>query len=457
VGHLTLNPVFTTVSALYRKKQHLLHYYPDADALRTTRALLGMHGPPLDPRFPLLRRAEGAPAPHPRNVVIITLESFSAQLTGVLGGTQGVTPAFDRLAGEGLLFSRFYASGTRSLEGIASIMSGFPALPTGTLIGTTLEQNAVRSLPLILKERGYRSFFLHGAFKGSMWFDDFANRNGFERYLAKEDFPDDPATFDGTWGIFDHLTLERLHAELEASPRPVLAFYFSLTSHTPFALPDPRFRKFGPETPNADMLNAVAYTDHSLGRFFDLARKSDYWNDTIFVVTADHNMGGAHLDARGRMWIPLLILAPGDPDFPRGTVSQVLGSQVDIAQTLLDLLGLPAAHTFAGNSLLRPAPERFALFGWGGQSGWLREDDLLIHDLSKPVAVYRLSPGAPAGLALPAPEVPEPGERAVVELQSYLQTLNNLLVENRLSPPSGAPLAGPLAAPAPVPAAAPLR
>ncbi|MBI4082842.1 MAG: LTA synthase family protein [Candidatus Lambdaproteobacteria bacterium] len=440
LGHLALNGTFTTFEALRDKRHELLRYYPDARALATARAVIGLAGAPADPRFPLLR-ADPVRAPARRkNLVVIVIESFSAQLTGVLGGTRGVTPRFDALSREGLLFSNFRAAGTRSIEGIAAVLTGYPALPSVALVGSSLEQNGMQSLSRLLKGAGYRSFFLHGAFRGSMWFDRFAERNGFERYIAKEDFPDAEAHSDGTWGIFDGVSLKRLHQELESSPQPVFGFYFSLSSHTPFVLPQEFRPPFAPEVPNARLLNSFAYMDASLGRFFDLARHSGYWRNTVFFITADHNLGGSDLNALERMWTPLLVLDPGDPSFPAGQVSGLLGSQVDIAPTALDLLGISAPNSFVGRSLLRPAARRFALFAWGGQAGWLDEQALVIHDLGKPLALYRYREDpALARNLLPTVGADDPSVR---DFQATLQTLNNLLMENRVFPTGPVLVAG---------------
>lgn len=441
LGHLALNPTFTALKALNRS-QTLLAYYPDDEANETARRLLGIAGPPADPGYPLLRSLRVAPKPH-RNLVLLTLESFSPQYMGAYGASPGFSERFDRLAKEGLRFTDFYASGTRSLEGIPAILTGYPALPTSALIGSPLEQSRMASLSRILKDAGYRTLFLHGAYRGSMWFDQFAARSGFDRYIAKEDFPDPARQSDSTWGIFDHFAMERLHAELEAAHQagkgPIFAFFFSLSLHTPFELPHPRFRIFDPATPHADLFNSFAYADWALGRFFDLARASSYWRDTVFVVTADHNIGGAGLTRRQAMHIPLLILVPGDPSFPRGATSAVVGGQVDLAPTLLQLLGVSAPSDFAGNSLLAPAPNRFVMFGLGGQAGWIDEDSLLLHDLARPLALYRYRED-PRLLHDRLPELSRTGEpRVVRQFQSYLQATNNLLVRNRVYPPGRRP------------------
>jgi hypothetical protein len=167
-----------------------------------------------------------------------------------------------------------------------------------------------------------------------MWFDHFAARHGFDRYIAKEDFPNAAAKSDSTWGIFDHYAFERLHAELESATKPVFGFLFTLSSHTPYELPDPKYAVFPTGDESARMWNSFHYTDYALGRFFELARQSSYWKDTVFIVTGDHNLGGPFLNRRQGMHIPLLIVNPADPAFPIG-INPTLGSQTSIAPTAL--------------------------------------------------------------------------------------------------------------------------
>jgi arylsulfatase A-like enzyme len=131
------------------------------------------------------------------------------------------------------------------------------------------------------------------------------------------------------------------------------------------------------------------------------------------------------------MHIPLLILHPGDPAFPRGTRIDAVGSQTAIAPTVLQLLGVSARHSFAANSLLAPAPGRFGMFAWGGMAGWINDEELLVHDLQRPVALYRWreDPALKRDL-LAAPEA-----RATVrDFEAYLQTVSSLLVGNRVAP-----------------------
>jgi phosphoglycerol transferase MdoB-like AlkP superfamily enzyme len=183
------------------------------------------------------------------------------------------------------------------------------------------------------------------------------------------------------------------------------------------------------------MLNSFHYTDYALGRFFDLARKSSYWKDTVFIVTGDHNMGGPFLNRRQSMHIPLLILNPADPAFPKGE-NPTLGSQAAIAPTALQLLGISASYDFAASSLLAPAARRFAMFAWGGTAGWMNGQTLLVHDLTQPIGLYRWreDPNLTTNLLGRAADDP-----ALTDFPAYLQTVNNLLVRNRVAPRNRAP------------------
>jgi phosphoglycerol transferase MdoB-like AlkP superfamily enzyme len=436
LGHLSLNAVFTATKA-FGRGHNQYRLLPEAEAEQATLRLLGLPSPPAAPGYPLWRRVEVPPVPRPRNLVVIVIESWSPQLIGVMGGAAGVTPRFDALTREGMFFPNFYANGTRSLEGVAAIVTGYPALPNAALIGSSLEQNAMTSLSGILKRRGYRTLFVHGAYRGSMWFDNFAARHGFDKYVAKEDFPDPKGMSDSTWGIFDHYALERLHQELEAGTQPFFGFFFSLSSHTPYELPDPKFAKFPAGAPGARMLNSFHYTDEALGRFFDLARRSSYWKDTVFIVTGDHNMGGPFLNRRQSMHIPLLIVNPADPAFPKG-VNPTLGSQAAIAPTALQLLGISASYDFPATSLLAPAAQRFALFAWGGTAGWINDQSLLVHDLTQPIALYRWRKD-PALRENVLGNPAAAGDTAAADFAAYLQTVNNLLVRNRVAPRDAPP------------------
>src|SRR5262249_43046183 len=189
LGHLSLNAVFTATKAFGRGHTEY-RLMPDAKAQALTLRVLGLPETPALPAYPLWRQVNVPPLPKPRNLVVIVIESWSPQMIGVMGGTPGVTPRFDALTKEGMFFPEFYANGTRSLEGIAAVLTGYPSLPNAALIGSSLEQNGMTSLSGILKANGYRTLFVHGAYRGSMWFDHFAARHGFDTFIAKEDFPD---------------------------------------------------------------------------------------------------------------------------------------------------------------------------------------------------------------------------------------------------------------------------
>ena len=151
-------------------------------------------------------------------------------------------------------------------------------------------------------------------------------------------------------------------------------------------------------------------------------------------------MGKGRLNRRELMWIPLLILAPGNPDFPAGTVSPLLGGQADIAPTALDLLGLPAHVAFAKRSLAETGGRRFALHAWADQAGWQEDNWFIVHDLRRPSALYDLNgdPGLKINLLKKKP-LPPSAASALKDFLAYLQTTNNLLLQNRIVPPGTTP------------------
>jgi arylsulfatase A-like enzyme len=182
------------------------------------------------------------------------------------------------------------------------------------------------------------------------------------------------------------------------------------------------------------MLNSARYADYSLGRFFDWARKSSYWRNTVFVVTANRNFGKGRMDWRSRMRIPLLILDPGNPEFPAGRVNQTVGSHMDLPPTLLDMIGVSASQAFLGHSLLRPALHRYVLFAGGSVAGWLTRSSLLLHDLSKPLALYAYRNDPHLSRNLLRDGAPRAGHAEIRQFQSFLQTANNLLIRGRVFP-----------------------
>ncbi|MAP28374.1 MAG: sulfatase [Methylophaga sp.] len=283
----------------------------------------------------------------PLNLVIILEESMGASYVEYLGGLP-VTPNLDRLKNEGWWFEQLYATGTRSVRGIEAVVSGYLPTPARSVVKLSLAQQNFFTLGGLLKQQGYFTEFIYG---GESHFDNMASffiGNGFESVIDERDFKD--PIFTGSWGVSDEDLLNKTHqrlSELNAKNQPFLSFVFTSSNHTPFEYPDGRIQPY--DQPKQTDNNTVKYADYALGEFFDKAKLSDYWDNTLFLVVADHTnrVYGDDLVPISGFHIPAMILGADTESKQIKTVS----SQVDLAPTLLSLMGVSANHPMIGRDL----------------------------------------------------------------------------------------------------------
>ncbi len=301
------------------------------------------------------------------NVVIFILESFSSEFSVFLNpdgeaGCTGFTPFLDSLMQSGLAFNA-YANGTRSIEAVAAVLSGLPALTQVDLISSQFAGNCIPSIASYLTTKGYHSAFFHGGHNGTMNFDAFAYKTGFRQYFGMKEYPD-IKDYDGRWGIYDGPFMQYFLHSLDAMPRPFLGAFFSLSSHHPYSLPDGYVHLFtGGRLP---VHKTVEYTDLALRQFFDAAKKSEWYKNTLFVLTADHTTegcAGTSVDAMQRYRIPLVFFAPGF-NLPSSDAKVV--QQCDILPSILDVVGYDGAFLSFGQSVFCSDRLNIALAGQEG-------------------------------------------------------------------------------------------
>lgn len=325
-----------------------------------------------------------------RNVVIILLESWLARYVGTLGGEPAVTPSFDSLAQHGILFEKFYATGTRTNRGIVSTFCSFPSQPGRTIMKQFSAHAPFRSISKILGERGYRSVLIYG---GDLQFDNmegFLRTQGIEKFIGEHDFPSEVRL--GKWGVPDHIVLQRANHEFsELGGQPFLGIVVTLSNHEPFLLPSPEFEVFSRDVPQSDYLNSFHYSDWSLGLFFEQVRKESYFANTIFVLVADH---GKFMESRNdfpldRFHIACLIYGPGVIGSESRRISTV-ASQTDLVPTILGILGKPVLHESWGRDILSlPATERgFATMLDGSVVGWLEGFHFFVERIDATCSLY---------------------------------------------------------------------
>ncbi|UBO73680.1 LTA synthase family protein [Aeromonas rivuli] len=292
------------------------------------------------------------PASHqgkPKNLVILLQESLGAQFVGSLGGLP-LTPNIDALSKEGWAFNQLYATGTRSVRGIEAVVTGFTPTPAQAVVKLGKSQTNFFTLADLLKQRGYSTSFIYG---GESHFDNmrsFFLGNGFSKIVEQKDFLN--PVFEGSWGASDEDLMAKANDTFEAlhkEGKPFFSLVFSSSNHDPFEFPDNRIELF--ELPKATRNNAAKYADYAIGEFFKRAKQSDYWKDTLFLIIADHDsrVGGASLVPIPRFHIPGVIVGGGLA--PKQDARIV--SQIDMAPTLLSLMGVSASYPMLGQDLTR--------------------------------------------------------------------------------------------------------
>jgi len=281
------------------------------------------------------------------NLVIILEESLGATFVESLGGVP-VTPELEKLKSQGWWFEQLYATGTRSVRGIEAVVSGYAPTPAQAVVKLSLAQKNFFTLAGLLDQRGYSTEFIYG---GESHFDNmrgFFMGNGFKSVIDQHDFH--APVFKASWGVSDEDLLNRAHEQLSAhhaSDKPFFTLVFSSSNHSPFEFPDGRIALYDKE--KATENNAVKYADYAVGEFFKKARASEYWQDTIFLIVADHDIRvrGANLVPIRNFHIPGLIL--GADIKPRSI--KTVASQIDLPTTLLSLMGVDAKHPMTGRDL----------------------------------------------------------------------------------------------------------
>lgn len=359
-GTLTLVSAATTTFSAHRDNAWK-STMADGEALQAVRDMLLTNNDKLvDAEQAAIRRDFTPPAGGTlpvRNVVVILMESFAGHYVGALGSPDKITPNFDKLAKEGLLFERFFSNGTHTHQGMFATMACFPNLPSFEYLMRMPEGgHKFSGLPQLLSARGYDNLYVYN---GNFQWDNqsgFFSNQGMTRFIGREDFVD-PVFMDPTWGVSDQDMFDRGAAELKqnAAEKPFYALLQTLSNHTPYALPtDLPVERVSGHGSLDEHLTAMRYADWALGQFFEKARQAPYFKDTLFVIVGDHGFGSneqlTEMDLF-RFNVPLLLIAPGIQE-KFGARRDTVGTQIDIVPTIMGRLGGEVRHQCWGRDLL---------------------------------------------------------------------------------------------------------
>jgi len=305
-----------------------------------------------DPEIPLLHiQRPDSILERPYNIVIFLQESLGAEYVGCLGGLP-LTPNLDKLSEEGLLFTNMFCTGTRSVRGIEAVVTGFLPSPSESVVKLSNSQSGFFTIAELLKEKGYNTSFIYGGMANFDNMASFFNGNGFGNILDESSFDKDGVQYamKGTWGYSDEDLATKANDYFKSlGDKPFFSLMFSTSNHEPFEFPDNRIELY--EQPKATVHNAMKYADYAIGRLFELAKKEEYYKNTIFIVVADHNTRtfGKNLVPVNKFHIPALILGP---NIKAGSTYDRLCSQLDIPPTLLSLAGVENENPMPGRDLM---------------------------------------------------------------------------------------------------------
>jgi len=299
--------------------------------------------------------------PRRLNVILVTIESLSAKYLGSFGDKHGLTPNLDKLRGQSLAFSNFYATGTRTDRGLEAITLSVPPTPGRSIVKRIGRESGFASLGRQFNDQGYDSVFLYG---GRGYFDNmnaFFGGNGY-RIVDQSSVPDSEMGFTNAWGMSDEdlyrQALKVADAD-QAAGKPFFLQLMTTSNHRPYTYPEGRI-----DIPSGQGRDgAVKYTDHAIGEFLAQAQRKPWFDNTVFVFVADHTAGSAGKEDLpvANYHIPLFIYAPS-VIAPREVTA--VASQIDLAPTLLGLLNFDYTSSFFGHNVLAAnAPEGRALIG----------------------------------------------------------------------------------------------
>lgn len=331
---LVLNTPFTMIKSYGKERLEIKNYYSLEEELKIFN--------PIQLSKPQHILPDGT------NVVVIILESFGNEFVGAFNGARSYTPFFDSLIGQSLTFENGIANGKKSIEAVPAILASIPSLMDNPYISSPYGNNKIESLASILKKDGYATAFYHGATNGSMRFDGFAAQAGFDNYFGRYEYKNDKH-FDKTWGILDEYFNPWTAKQLTKLKEPFFGTLFTLSSHHPYYIPSHmRLRVRKGRQPIAASIN---YGDISLRKFFEEAKKQPWYENTLFVLVADHTPATndpIYNQRRFMYKIPIAFYHP--TKLLKAKREPIIFQQLDIMPTILDLLNIKTKYYSYGKS-----------------------------------------------------------------------------------------------------------
>lgn len=379
LNHSAVNPLFSLLESITHQEDFASQYRfmkdKEADKIFAT-----MTSTSDENTYPLLNEAtfkKGTP-----DILIVIMESFASDIMPSMGSYKDVAVCLDSIAQQSILFTRFYANSFRTDRGMVSILSGYPAQPTTSIMRYPRKTSQLPSIARNLaKYKNYKTTYYYGGDADFCNMRSYLVSQGYQHIISDANFPIEDKL--SKWGVPDHIVAARMMEDIKAQQnekRPMLRILQTSSSHEPFEVPYHRLKD--------KRLNAFAYTDSVMGAIVREYRKLPRWKNTLIVFVPDH-VGGYKENLndhdRSRYQIPL-ILAGGAISRPMKV--SIIGSQHDIAATLLGQLGVEHREFTFSKNMMSDATPKFAFFAVNDAFGIVSEENSLIYDNRAKRIVY---------------------------------------------------------------------
>jgi len=368
------------------------------------------------------------------NVVFLIIESLGKEHVGSLnkdlmnGNYKGYTPFLDSLIGQSFTFTNTYANGRKSIDALPSVITGIPSNREPYIL-SIYSSNETTSIAKLLGDKGYETAFFHGAPNGSMGFSSYTHLAGIKHYFGQNEYGKTGDT-DGTWGIWDDPFMQYMADEMNTLKQPFFSAFFSLSSHHPFRLPEEYVGKF-PKGP-LPVQEIFGYTDMALRNFFNKASKMPWYNNTLFVLCADHatlSYFPEYQTTPGYYSIPIVFYYPGGD--LKGKTDKIV-QQIDIMPTVLNYLNYDKPYFALGFDAFSKNPDNFAINNNDNFFSFYQGDYLLIGDGKINNALYNLKKDRLTKNNIVDQE-PAVTEKMNKYLRAFIQQYNNRMIENKLT------------------------
>lgn len=384
---LVLNTPFSLIRTIGKNVFEIPNYYPNIQA--AGKVFSPIHK--LSPNHPFNKK----------NIVILIVESFGREYIGAFNNTleggkyKGYTPNVDKLISKSMVFKYSFCNGRKSIDGMPSVLCGIPMFKEPFVL-TSASMNNYTSLAGLLANEGYETSFFHGANRGSMGFLAFAKKIGFQHYYGRQDYVADKRfggenDFDGHWGIWDEPFLQYWAAKIDDMKEPFMTTCFTVSSHTPFVIPD-KYKKVYPEE-ELPIHKCIRYTDMAIGKFFDTVKRKPWYKNTIFVILSDHTNQSNHLEYQsdiGGFCSPFILFDPSGEIKPGQR--EAIAQQIDVLPTLMSILGYDKPFLSFGCDLMTtPKTKTFAVNYLNGVYQYCKYGYVLQFDGVKTKAIYSLN------------------------------------------------------------------